>query len=106
MEIEFDPDKRAIALVESALKSDLGKVDAHALTEAEYDEIPELTEEWFATADVHRNGKLVKRGRPKTLQPKEAINIRLDSDLLAYFRSTGPGWQSRINSQLRKLAGI
>jgi uncharacterized protein (DUF4415 family) len=87
-------------------QSDLAKVDARALTEVEYEEIPELSEEWFATADVHRNGKLVKRGRPKTLKPKEAINIRLDSDLLAYLRSTGPGWQSRINSQLRKLVGI
>jgi uncharacterized protein (DUF4415 family) len=38
--------------------------------------------------------------------PKEAVNIRLDPDVLAYFRGTGPGWQSRINAALRKAAGL
>jgi uncharacterized protein (DUF4415 family) len=90
----------------SDLQSDLAKVDAHVITKAEYDEAPELTEEWFATADMCHGGKLVRRGRPKSTNPKEVINIRLDIDLLAYLRATGPGWQSRINAQLRKLAGI
>ena len=38
--------------------------------------------------------------------PKEAVNIRLDPEVLAYFRATGPGWQSRINEALRKAAGL
>ena len=32
---------------------------------------------------------------------KEAISIRLDSDLIAYFRATGPRYQTRINAVLR-----
>lgn len=32
---------------------------------------------------------------------KEAISIRLDADVLAYFRATGPRYQSRINAVLR-----
>ncbi len=37
---------------------------------------------------------------------KEQVSIRLDGDLLGYFRSTGPGWQGRVNSALRKAAGL
>ncbi|MEO7963033.1 MAG: BrnA antitoxin family protein [Gemmatimonadaceae bacterium] len=32
---------------------------------------------------------------------KEAISIRLDSDVIAYFRATGPRYQTRINAVLR-----
>jgi len=32
---------------------------------------------------------------------KEAISIRLDTDVIAYFRSTGPKYQTRINAVLR-----
>ena len=45
-------------------------------------------------------------GRPKSLHPKEALNIRLDADVLDHFRATGPGWQTRINAALRKAAGL
>ncbi|MGQ0684127.1 hypothetical protein [Bradyrhizobium sp.] len=43
------------------LGSDLKSVDRHILQEHEYDEIPELTEEWFAIAEHRRDGKLVQR---------------------------------------------
>lgn len=33
--------------------------------------------------------------------PKQAISIRLDEDVLAYFKDQGPGYQSRINAVLR-----
>lgn len=32
---------------------------------------------------------------------KEAISIRLDSDVVAFFRKAGPRYQSRINAVLR-----
>jgi uncharacterized protein (DUF4415 family) len=32
---------------------------------------------------------------------KNAISIRLDADVLSFFRSQGPGYQSRINQVLR-----
>jgi len=34
------------------------------------------------------------------------VSLRLDPDVLAHFRGTGPGWQSRINAALRKLAKL
>lgn len=41
------------------------------------------------------------RGRPKSDQPKVAVKLRLDPDLLAVLRATGDGWQTRINRILR-----
>jgi uncharacterized protein (DUF4415 family) len=36
---------------------------------------------------------------------KEQISLRIDQDVLEYFRESGPGWQERINDALRKAAG-
>jgi len=35
-------------------------------------------------------------------QPKEAISIKLDRDVLAFFRKQGRGYQTRINAVLRR----
>lgn len=34
-------------------------------------------------------------------QPKEAISLRIDRDILAWFRDRGPGYQTRMNAVLR-----
>lgn len=44
---------------------------------------------------------LPKRGRPVTDNPKQVVNIRLAPDILDAFKSTGKGWQTRINDALR-----
>lgn len=44
------------------------------------------------------------RGRPLSEAPKETISLRIDQDVLAHFRATGPGWQTRMNDALRKAA--
>ena len=36
---------------------------------------------------------------------KELVSLRIDQDVLEYFREGGPGWQDRINEALRKTAG-
>lgn len=36
-----------------------------------------------------------------TPQKKQAISIRLDKDLIDYFKAQGPGYQRRINAVLR-----
>ena len=86
-----------------ALGSDLRKLDAHKITAEEYEEIPELTDEWFEKADLYHGRKLIRRGRPRSNAPKEAVSIRLSPDVLKYFRSGGPGWQTRVDAELRQL---
>jgi len=39
---------------------------------------------------------------PQKAPTKQQVTLRLDRDVLERFRSTGPGWQSRINNALRK----
>lgn len=53
------------------------------------DAAPLLDEEWF------KNAKLVLP------DPKLPITIRLDREVLAWFKRKGPGYQSRINAVLR-----
>jgi len=45
----------------------------------------------------------IRRVRGKNRLPtKEAVSIRIDQDVLAAFRAGGPGWQTRMNTVLRK----
>ena len=66
------------------------------------DDAPELTDEFFERADEYRGAKLVKRGRPPKPDAKVAVKLRLDPDLLAVLKATGPGWQTRANRILRE----
>jgi uncharacterized protein (DUF4415 family) len=70
------------------------------------DDAPELTDAWFDSAHVYKNGVLVRRGRgrPPSLNPKVLQTIRIDTDVLEAFKETGAGWQTRINEALRKAA--
>jgi len=66
--------------------------------EIDFSDVPELSDEWFARAV-----------RGKFYRPvKEIVSIRLDKDILAFFRSQGEGYQTRINDTLRAamLAGL
>lgn len=89
-----------------AIGTDLLKLDAHVITPEEYEDIPELTDAWFDRATLHINGVPVRRGRPKADKRKTLLSVRLDNDVIAHFRATGPGWQRRINEALRKAARL
>lgn len=38
---------------------------------------------------------------PQLAPTKQQVTLRLDPDVLAKFRATGPGWQTRVNEALR-----
>lgn len=44
------------------------------------------------------------RGPQKALK-KVAVSIRLSAEVIDYFKSTGPGWQNRIDETLKKAVG-
>jgi uncharacterized protein (DUF4415 family) len=47
---------------------------------------------------------VVRRGRgPQRAPTKVSTTIRLDADVLAFFRATGRGYQTQINEELRKV---
>ena len=42
------------------------------------------------------------RGRPKSENKKLLVSVRYSPEVVAYFKSTGDGWQSRMDGVLRK----
>lgn len=42
------------------------------------------------------------RGRPKSENKKLLVSIRYSPEVVAYFKSTGEGWQSLMDSVLRQ----
>jgi uncharacterized protein (DUF4415 family) len=71
------------------------------------DDIPEMTAADFARAKLLRVAmpdvvEAMKRGRgrPKLEHPKKRVSLRLDPEIVAAYKATGEGWQSRINETL------
>ena len=56
-------------------------------------DIPEVSPEQFARAIVRRGLKPVRR--------KAQVTIRIDSEVIDWFRAKGRGYQTRINSILK-----
>ena len=47
---------------------------------------------------------ILKRGRgPQKSPTKVLTTVRLDADVMAFFKSQGRGYQTRINEELRKV---
>jgi hypothetical protein len=59
-----------MTVMKRVLGSDLKKVDSHVIQPHEYDEVPELTSEAFERGDLYYGSKLIRRGRPKSDDPK------------------------------------
>ena len=81
-------------------KTDLEKVRAKAPYVWDGDDEsdrPLTREELRAGIETYRK----QRGRPVGSE-KESTTIRFDRDILAAFRASGPGWQTRINAALRE----
>lgn len=58
---------------------------------------PPWTEEMLGTA-------VMRRGRgPQRSPTKVLTTIRLDADVIAFFRAQGTGYQSRINDALKRV---
>jgi uncharacterized protein (DUF4415 family) len=84
-----------------AIATDLSRLDAQEVGREEYEEIPELTDDFFDKAEFRVGDRVVRRGRPPLDAPKRLVSLRLDQDVIDRFRATGRGWQSRINTVLR-----
>ena len=70
-------------------KSDLKRIDQMRDEDIDYSDIPEVDAEFFEKARV-----VVPPG-------KKQVTVRLDADVLAWLRSQGRGYQTRINAILR-----
>jgi uncharacterized protein (DUF4415 family) len=66
-----------------------------AFKDTDISDCPELTDEEL---------KKFRPRHPEYFRPvKKAVQIRLDADVLAWFKAYGKGYQSRINAALREV---
>ena len=58
----------------------------------------------FEESDLPESFKEVirRRGRPRKANPKVPVNIRFSPEVVAYFRATGKGWQTRMDDALKE----
>jgi len=68
------------------------------------DEAPEITERWIKEADLYEGEKLIRRGRPRLANPKQLLSLRLPPEVIACWRASGPGWQTRMAEVLEKAS--
>jgi uncharacterized protein (DUF4415 family) len=73
-------------------KAELAALAARPDSEIDFSDIPPLTEEFWKNAV--RN--------PFYKPTKTSTTVRIDSDVLAWLRAQGKGYQSRINAILRR----
>jgi uncharacterized protein (DUF4415 family) len=79
-------------------KRDLRDVsDNPELTKADFDKARPFSEVFPDLSATIRKG----RG-PNKSPTKQLVSLRLSQEVIAHFKSTGPGWQSRIDETLRK----
>ena len=70
-------------------RTDWAKIKAMKDRDIDFSDAPELNDDFFAEAKLWP-GK------------KKQITIRLDPDVLDYFKTKGRGYQSSINATLRR----
>ena len=59
----------------------------------DFTDLPEVTPEMFANAIVRKGFKPVP--------PKQQVTLRIDDEVITYFRQQGQGYQTKINQLLR-----
>lgn len=72
-----------------ASKTDWSRLAQQSDRDIDTSDIPELGEEFFREAELR-------------VPAKQTVTIRLDSDVLAWFKEQGAGYQTRINQLLRQ----
>ena len=80
-------------------RTNLARIDA--MTEAALKQAIADDPDW---ADIPTNW--YEQAEAVMPKPKVPVSIRLDADVIEYFRSTGRGWQTRVNAVLRAYRDI
>ena len=74
-------------------ETDWKRIDAMKDEDIDFSDIPELTPEMFARAVLRRNFEPIPR--------KKQLTLRVDSDVIDWYKKQGRGYQTKINSLLR-----
>jgi len=72
--------------------TDFKRLDAMTDADIDISDIPEVTPEMFAKGIVRRGLKPIT---------KQQLTLRLDSDVIEWYKGQGSGYQTRMNALLR-----
>lgn len=78
-------------------QTDWERVNGMRDEDIDFSDLPEIPPEEFAQALVRQGLKPIAR--------KSQITLRIDTDVLEWFRAKGPGYQSRMNAVLKAYKG-
>lgn len=94
--------------VRNTVKFKLDLQNPPPLTDEQRDRLvsaAELADSDIDYSDIARQTETTQWTRPGTLVPvenKQQVTLRLDADVLSFFKETGRRYQSRINAALRE----
>jgi uncharacterized protein (DUF4415 family) len=81
--------KKSLSDAKPLSKVDIKRLKAMSDSNIDYSDIPELDDDFFKNAKI-------------TMPPaKKQITVRLDEDILEWFKARGKGYQTRMNAVLR-----
>ena len=90
--VSFETDLADLPPLTEPQKAELAALAARPDREIDYSDIPPVSEDFWRNAT---RGRFYK-------PTKTSTTIRIDSDVLAWFKGQGKGYQSRINAVLRR----
>lgn len=90
--VRHDVDLANLPPLTDAQKIDLANLSDRTDSDIDYSDIPAVTEDFWKNAVVGRFYK----------PTKTSTTVRIDSDVLAWLKAQGKGYQSRINAILRR----
>lgn len=78
------------------------------------DDSPELTDDMLKRGVFKRGGRPMPLaagkaafkkalGRPRSTNPKQLLTLRLPPEVIANWKATGPGWQTRMSEKLARV---
>jgi len=85
----------------SVTQEDWDSVDSPDLPEALLQRLRPVSETHPEIVEAHQKGGLRRRG-PQKAPTKILVSIRYSEEVLAYFRATGPQWQTRMDEALKE----
>ncbi len=90
--VRCDVDLANLPPLTDAQKTELAALAARPDSEIDYSDAPQLAEDFWKAAVMGRFYK----------PTKTSTTVRIDSDVLAWLKAPGKGYQSRINAILRR----
>lgn len=85
-------------------KKSLAEIDAEPLSEERLQELKEISEKDIDTSEIPElDNDFWKNAEVRLPTNKEALSLRVDQDVVDWFRSQGRGYQTKMNAVLRSF---